>query len=74
MTMTPVFFAAGDANKDQKLSKTELTDLAAKWFTAWDKDKLGKLTTEQVRSGLNETIQANPVPDRPAFRLQGPEG
>jgi spore coat protein H len=73
MQMTPVFFGQGDADKDGKLTATEMGDLATKWFTAWDKAKAGKLTTEQVRTGLGEAM-TSATPPRPSFRLQGPEG
>jgi len=41
--LAPAFLGQGDQNKDGKISKEEFDVLGEKWFTAWDKDKAGKL-------------------------------
>ncbi len=85
MILTPMFMRDGDLDKDSKISKEEFTKLGQKWFTAWDKDKTGKLNNEQVVAGLNTTIMGGggPGPFGPpgggmrggmGMGLQGPEG
>jgi spore coat protein CotH len=57
MFLTPTFLKNGDADHDGKVSETEFKSLAEKWFGAWDKDKTGKLTRDQVATGLNSVIE-----------------
>lgn len=73
MFVTPAFMK-GDANKDGKLSAEEFTGLGNAWFTAWDKQKTGKLTAEDLRAGLN-TLAPMPGPGGPGgFGGPGGEG
>ena len=56
----PQLLAAADANKDQKLSRQEFLDLAAKWLREWDKDKNDSLSGEEISAGLNEALGTSP--------------
>jgi len=74
--LAPQILREGDRNDDGKLSKAEFTAMAEKWFAAWDQDKSGKLTGENLRAGLAATFGLNDglgAGGRPS-RLQGPEG
>ena len=83
MFVAPAFLKAGDRNEDGKLSKDEFHALGEKWFAEWDKEKGGKLTSDQLRAGLNATLTP---PDfgpggpggrggrGPGMNLQGAEG
>ncbi|HEY6228568.1 MAG TPA: CotH kinase family protein [Verrucomicrobiae bacterium] len=90
MILTPAFMRDGDENKDGKISKDEFTQLGAKWFGEWDKDKTGKVNNDQLVAGLNGSIMRGPGPGGPGgpgpgfgppggrpgmgMGLQGPEG
>lgn len=54
----PGFFAAADTDKDGSLTRAELKDTFAKWFTLWDAQKTGSVTEDQIRDGLNATLPA----------------
>jgi hypothetical protein len=49
---------AFDANQDGKLSHEKLTRGFAKWFEAWNTDKSGQLTEQQVQLGLVRELPA----------------
>src|SRR6185437_438841 len=53
MFIAPAFMKAGDQNEDGKLAKEEFHSLGEKWFAEWDKEKSGKLNSDQLRAGLN---------------------
>ncbi|MBI5388184.1 MAG: CotH kinase family protein [Verrucomicrobia bacterium] len=50
------FFVAGDGNKDGLLTRAELKNTFAKWFTEWDADKAGSLNEEKLRVGLSGAL------------------
>jgi hypothetical protein len=54
--LQPVLLKALDTNQDNKLSRKELVEGFDKWFLAWDVDKKGALTEEQLRKGLNQAL------------------
>ena len=58
--------SALDADKNDELSKSEFVQGFDKWFTAWNTDKSGALTDEQLRAGINEDLSP--------FRGGGPPG
>jgi hypothetical protein len=60
MFLGPAFMSAGDGNADGKLTRTEFAALAEKWFGQWDKDKSGKVDTDQLRAGLNASFAPPP--------------
>lgn len=66
--VAPVFLKAADVNSDGKVSESEFTALAAKWFKEWDKKSTGKLAQDDLVAGLNAVI---PPPD---FGGPGPGG
>ena len=89
MFVAPAFLSQGDENQDGKLSRKEFMDLGEKWFVAWDKEKRGKLNSDEIREGLNLTLGGTgglPAPSKlsspgglrsfppPGPNLQGPEG
>jgi spore coat protein CotH len=72
MMVAPAFVNAGDADQDGLLSKDEFHGLAEKWFAAWDKASVGKITGEQLRLGLDATVLPQAGLVNP--KLQGAEG
>jgi spore coat protein CotH len=56
MFLAPAFLKAGDADNDSKLSANEFRALGEKWFTQWDKEKRGKVNSDQLKAGLTETF------------------
>jgi Ca2+-binding EF-hand superfamily protein len=61
---------AFDADKDGKISHAEFTAGFAKWFSDWNKDGNGKLSQEQLKSGINREL-GPPADGGPGF---GPPG
>ncbi|HET6250814.1 MAG TPA: c-type cytochrome domain-containing protein [Tepidisphaeraceae bacterium] len=62
----PALFALADSDKDGSLTEAELKATFGKWAGAWDAQKTGSLTQEQIADGLNQVLP------RPNF--QGREG
>ncbi len=60
MLMGNGMMKALDADADAALTAAEVTGGFAKWFTAWNTDKTGALTEEQLRAGINKDL--NPFP------------
>jgi len=54
--IAPGLFAAVDANKDNSLSRSELSEVFAKWFDQWDTTKTGKLNAETLQTGLSAVV------------------
>src|SRR5882672_1028620 len=54
--LAPVVMKAFDTNKDQEITSAEAAAGFAKWFDAWNTDKSGFLTREQLGAGLNEDL------------------
>lgn len=54
--VAPQMFAQADANKDQKLSRTEFIALADTWFDRLDPEKTGKVTAEQFAERFYEAV------------------
>nr|MCU0871232.1 hypothetical protein [Pirellulaceae bacterium] len=54
--VAPIFMEQGDKNRDRRLSLSEIRALADRWFTDWDKDRAGKLNSDQLRDGLNVAL------------------
>jgi len=52
MFLGPGLFTAFDANKDGSLTRAELKQTLAKWFSDWDTAKSGQLNEESLRTGL----------------------
>jgi hypothetical protein len=50
--MAPSFIKDGNADHDGRLSKAEFLRLGEKWFTLWDKEQRGALSSNQIKSGL----------------------
>ncbi len=83
MILAPAFLRQAGHEADGQLSEADFKGLSEKWFRAWDKDKSGKLSLEQIQSGLNAVLmpradgQPGPGPrggGPPGMGLQGPEG
>ena len=68
----PQMLSAADANKDQKLTREEFLDLAAKWLREWDKDKDDSLNGEEITAGLNEAL--GPPPNAAPGGFKPPAG
>ena len=56
MTVAPQIFAQADKNKDQKVTKDELSAVADLWFDKIDTDKTDKLTQEQFSEKFYEAV------------------
>ena len=54
--LAPVMLKAFDTDKDNQITSAEAAAGFAKWFDAWNSDKSGILTQEQLRAGLNEDL------------------
>ena len=52
----PAFMNAFDADKDKQLTRDEVVQGFGKWFDAWNTDKSGVLTPDQLRDGLNRAF------------------
>jgi hypothetical protein len=66
------FMAAFDADKDEVLTRDEFTQGFAKSFDAWNTDKSGVLTDDQLRAGINQDLSPfRGGPGGPGF---GPPG
>lgn len=50
----------GDKNADDRLSRTEFTALAGKWFDTIDADKADKISQQQFADGLGEVLPPPP--------------
>jgi spore coat protein H len=68
--IAPIFMQQGDSNHDKRLAIEEITALADRWFTAWDKQGSGKLDNKQLRDGLNAAV----MPKGPPAGFGGPPG
>jgi hypothetical protein len=51
-----VFMRALDQDGDSFVTRDEFTRGFAKWFEAWNSDKSGVLTEEQLRAGINQDL------------------
>jgi hypothetical protein len=56
----PAFFSAGDADKNDTLTRTELSETFGRWYTGWDTNKTDALTVEQFRDGFATAFARNP--------------
>ena len=56
MMLSRRIMEAFDANKDDVISLEEFTNGFTRWFDAWDTDKTGKLTADQLRAGINQDL------------------
>ncbi len=54
----PQFLAAGDTDKDSKLSRGEFTALQVKWLDEWDTDASDSLDKAEFTAGLNAALGA----------------
>ncbi|MBI2947577.1 MAG: hypothetical protein HYY23_08015, partial [Verrucomicrobia bacterium] len=48
--------AAMDSNKDGEVTRAEFAERFANWFEAWNTDKSGLLTDQQLRVGLGRDL------------------
>ena len=65
-------FLQGDADHDGQLTRSEYLAQAERWFTAWDTEKAGRLTAEQLRTGLGSALRPGGPGGGPGGR--GPGG
>ncbi len=69
MFLGPALFGATDTNKDGLLTRAELKDTFAQWFSDWDTGKRGALSEDDLRTGLATVLP------QPSFAGPGgPEG
>ncbi len=54
--LEPALVRALDADKDTKLGRAEFVRGFERWFAAWDTAKVGSLSDDQVRKGLNKAL------------------
>ena len=69
MFLGNAFMAALDTDKDGVITRVEFAQGFAKWFEAWNTDKSGALTDEQLRAGISQDLA--PFRGGPGF---GPPG
>jgi len=60
---SPTLFTAADANRDGLVTKEELRTLFGNWYTAWDTNRTGSLSADQVAAGLTAALPT-PAPAR----------
>ena len=66
MFLGPAMLAKFDSDKNSELTGAEFTQGFEKWFAAWDKEKSGTLTEEQLRDAVNdEFMPPGGPPSRP---------
>ncbi len=56
VVLARAFMDALDADKNGKITREEFTRGFAQWFAAWQPDKSGLLTGEQLRAGINRDL------------------
>jgi spore coat protein CotH len=56
MFLAQPLFAAMDANQDGAVTRQELKDTFATWFTKWATNTSGELTQMELRDGLNAAL------------------
>ena len=56
MFLGRAFMGALHANKDGEITRAEFMEGFGRWFEAWNTDKSGVLTEEQLRTGINNTL------------------
>jgi hypothetical protein len=50
------FMDALDLNQDGVITHEEFIKGFSKWFESWNTDQSGKLTSEQLRAGINRDL------------------
>jgi len=68
-TLANEILTQADTNKDQKVSREELTALADSWFAKLDTDKTGKISQADFVARFNRTVM---TPAAPGGRGGGP--
>ena len=74
MVLGNAFMAALDVNQDGTISREEFTQGFAKWFEAWNTDRSGLLTDEQLRAGISRDLspfRGGPPGGAPGFGRPG---
>ena len=74
MFLGNAFMAALDVNQDGTISREEFTQGFAKWFEAWNTDRSGLLTDEQLRAGISRDLspfRGGPPGGAPGFGRPG---
>ena len=64
----PQFLAAGDIDKDSKLSREEFKTLQVKWLDEWDTDASDSLDKAEFTTGLNAALGAPAGPAPGGFK------
>src|SRR5687767_7917691 len=54
--LAPAFMGAFDADKDNHLTRDEVTGGFATWFSAWNTDASTPLTDEELRAGISKAF------------------
>lgn len=70
MFLGPLFLNAFDADKNGEVTRMELTQTFTQWFDAWNTNRTGVLTEEQLRAGIDRDLS----PFRGGFPGFGPPG
>ncbi len=72
MFIAPAFMGALDQDNNGELSRTEFIEGFDRWFEAWNTNRSGRLTLDQLRAGLNQSL--SPGPGGPGGGRSGPGG
>lgn len=72
--LAPAFLAELDADENREVTRAEFTQGFQAWFEAWDANRAGLLTEDQLRDGLNEALMQFPGPPPGGFGFGPPSG
>lgn len=61
MFIAPGFLRAADQDGNTKVSRPEFLGLGETWFADWDKSGTGRLSSDQIRAGLDAAQQQAPA-------------
>ena len=54
--LAPALMAAHDTSKNGQLARDEFLESFGKWFAAWNTDRSGTLSEEQLRAGIDKAL------------------
>jgi spore coat protein H len=67
MFLAPIFMQELDTDRNKEVSRGELVEGFARWFAAWNVDRSGLMTEDQLKDGIDTTLS-------PFRAMGGPPG